>query len=153
MKTAVTPAKKNSFSSHPRSQARECVFQGLYAFEISKESGAEPFNKILKRFSLDKETKAFACALYRKTLKESEKLRLIIEDFLENWELKRIAILDKLILQIAVCELLFFDDVPPKVSISEAIELAKKYSTDDSSGFVNGILDSVYKQNLKLKEN
>ena len=86
-------------------------------------------------------------------MEESEKLRLIIEDFLENWELKRIAILDKLILQIAVCELLFFDDVPPKVSISEAIELAKKYSTDDSSGFVNGILDSVYKQNLKLKEN
>ena len=149
MKTAVIPEKKNSFSSHPRSQARECVFQGLYAFEISKESGAKPFNNIIKRFSLDKETKVFACALYKKTLKESEKLRLLIEEFLENWELKRIALLDKLILEIAVCELLFFDDVPPKVSISEAIELAKKYSTDESTGFVNGILDSVFKQKIK----
>ena len=72
-----------------------------------------------------------------------------ISKFLENWELGRIALLDNLILQMAVCELLFFDDVPPKVSISEAIEIAKKYSTDDSSGFVNGILDSVFKEVVK----
>ena len=69
-----------------------------------------------------------------------------ISRFLKNWELGRIALLDNLILQMAVCELLFFDDVPPKVSISEAIEMAKKYSTDDSSGFVNGILDSVFRE-------
>jgi len=49
----------------------------------------------------------------------------------------------------AACELLFFDDVPPKVSISEAIEIAKKYSTDDSSGFVNGILDTVFREMVK----
>ena len=78
-------------------------------------------------------------------------LEKTISRFLENWELRRVALLDNLILQMAVCELLFFDDVPPKVSISEAIEMAKKYSTDDSSGFVNGILDSVYKEMIQKK--
>jgi len=79
-------------------------------------------------------------------LDQKQFLEKIISKFLENWEISRIALLDNLILKMAVCELLFFDDVPPKVSISEAIEIAKKYSTDDSSGFVNGILDSVYRE-------
>jgi N utilization substance protein B len=84
--------------------------------------------------------------LYIKTLDQKQFLEKTISKFLENWELGRIALLDNLILQMGVCELLFFDDIPPKVSISEAIEIAKKYSTDDSSGFVNGILDSVFRE-------
>ena len=104
---------------------------------------------MLNRYSFDEDTKSFASSLYIKTLDQKQFLKKTISKFLENWELGRIALLDNLILQMAVCELLFFDDVPPKVSISEAIEIAKKYSTDDSSGFVNGILDSVFRESEK----
>jgi N utilization substance protein B len=136
--------KKSKY--HSRRQARECVFQGLYAMEISGDSQDKTFSDMLNRYSFDENTKLFASLLYIKTLDQKQFLEKTISKFLENWELSRIALLDNLILKMAVCELLFFDDVPPKVSISEAIEIAKKYSTDDSSGFVNGILDSVYRE-------
>jgi N utilization substance protein B len=136
--------KKSKY--HSRRQARECVFQGLYAMEISGDSQDKTFSDMLDRYSFDENTKLFASLLYIKTLDQKQFLEKTISKFLENWELSRIALLDNLILKMAVCELLFFDDVPPKVSISEAIEIAKKYSTDDSSGFVNGILDSVYRE-------
>ena len=145
-----TPEKHGKHSKyHSRRQARECVFQGLYAMEISRNSRDKTFADMLNRYSFDENTKSFASSLYIKTLDQKQFLERTISKFLENWELARIALLDNLILQMAVCELLFFDDVPPKVSISEAIEIAKKYSTDDSSGFVNGILDSVFKEVVK----
>jgi len=144
METPEKHGKKSKY--HSRRQARECVFQGLYAMEISGDSQDKTFSDMLNRYSFDENTKLFASLLYIKTLDQKQFLEKTISKFLENWELSRIALLDNLILKMAVCELLFFDDVPPKVSISEAIEIAKKYSTDDSSGFVNGILDSVYRE-------
>ena len=77
-------------------------------------------------------------------------LEKVITQHLDNWEINRIALLDKLILQMAISELYFMDDVPPKVTLSEAIEIANKYSTEESSSFVNGILDAVYKEREKL---
>ena len=149
MKTPEKQRKNSNSKYHPRRQARECVFQGLYALEISRNSRDKTFEDMLNRYSFDENTKSFASSLYIKTLDQKQFLERTISKFLENWELGRIALLDNLILQMAVCELLFFDDVPPKVSISEAIEIAKKYSTEDSSGFVNGILDSVFKEVVK----
>ncbi len=73
-----------------------------------------------------------------------EQLDDLIRAKVEKWEFHRIAVVDKLILRMATAELLYFPDVPPKVSINEAIEIAKKYSTGKSSQFVNGILDAVY---------
>ena len=147
MKIPDNHGKKAKY--HSRRQARECVFQGLYAMEISRDSRDKIFSDMLNKYSFDENTKSFASSLYIKTLDQKQFLEKTISKFLENWELGRIALLDNLILQMAVCELLFFDDVPPKVSISEAIEIAKKYSTDDSSGFVNGILDSVFQEVVK----
>ena len=63
----------------------------------------------------------------------------------ENWRLGRMSVVDRNILRLAVYELLFRDDIPPIVSINEAIDLSKKFGTDESGGFVNGILDSIYK--------
>lgn len=145
------PTQKQNAKYFPRRLARECVFKGLYALEISRESKDKIFKDVLKRYSFDSVTKSFATSLFKETLSKKDVLEKTISRFLENWELSRVALLDNLILQMAVCELLFFDDVPPKVSISEAIEIAKKYSTDDSSGFVNGILDSVYKEMIQKK--
>ena len=64
---------------------------------------------------------------------------------LNNWEFDRVALLDRLLLILAISEINFIDDVPPKVSITEAIEIAKQYSTEESAGFVNGVLDNIYK--------
>jgi N utilization substance protein B len=76
--------------------------------------------------------------------KGSKKIDQLIVRRSEKWDFARIAIVDKLILRIAIAELLFFDDIPPKVTINEAIEIAKRYSTDNSSRFVNGVLDGIY---------
>ena len=70
----------------------------------------------------------------------------VIEKRLKNWELQRIAVIDKVILRLALAEILYFSDIPPEVSINEAIELAKKYSTEKSSKFINGILDAIYRR-------
>ena len=65
---------------------------------------------------------------------------------LKNWEFSRVAVIDKVILRMAIAELLYFEDIPPQVSINEAIELAKKYSTAQSGKFINGLLDAIYKK-------
>jgi N utilization substance protein B len=68
---------------------------------------------------------------------------------LKNWDFGRLAVIDRVILRMAIIELLYFEDIPPEVSINEAIELAKKYSTEKSDKFINGLLDAVFK---KLRE-
>jgi N utilization substance protein B len=78
-------------------------------------------------------------------LDRQESIDVKIRAFSENWDFKRIAVVDRNILRLAIYELLFRDDIPPVVSINEAIELAKRFSTEDSSKFVNGILDRVKK--------
>ena len=70
----------------------------------------------------------------------------------KNWDFDRITIIDKLILRMALTEMVYVDEVPPKVSIAEGVEIAKQFSTEDSSSFINGILDSVYNEIIKGKE-
>ena len=74
-----------------------------------------------------------------------------IKSRLNNWEFGRVALLDRLMLVVAISEIHFVEDVPPKVSIAESVEIAKQFSTEDSSGFINGILDSVYNETIKAK--
>ena len=71
----------------------------------------------------------------------------------KNWDFDRITLIDKLILRMALVEMIYVDEVPPKVSIAEGVEIAKQFSTDDSSSFINGILDAVYNEIVKKKEN
>ena len=70
-----------------------------------------------------------------------------------NWDFDRITLIDKLILRMALVEMFYVDEVPPKVSIAEGVEIAKQFSTEDSSSFINGILDAVYNEIVKKKEN
>ena len=130
---------------HPRRLGREGVLQGLYALEISSEKKEKILDDIFKRYSFNSLNQAFISDLFFKTINNKEFLEKTIITHAENWEIQRIALLDKLILLMAICELYFMDDIPPKVTISEAIEIAKRYSTEESSSFVNGILDAVYK--------
>jgi len=79
-------------------------------------------------------------------IEENEYIDDLIEKYAKNWELERIAIIDRLLLTMASVEFLYFDEIPPKVSINEVLDIAKKYSTDKSKTFINGVLDSLLEQ-------
>ncbi len=124
--------------------AREVALQAIYAQELSGNNIKTVESHIINGSEeLPEELKPFACQLFETTTIHCKELDEYIKAKSENWDFERIAIIDRLIIRMAICEFLFFDDIPPKVSISEAIEIAKKYSTDESSAFVNGILDAV----------
>jgi len=117
----------------------------LYAHEIS----GDPLEKVMAQMKPDGEPSSlilFAQDLVRRSEKLNQVLDVIIKDHVEKWELERIAKLDHIILRMAICEIRFFDDIPPKVTINEAIEIAKKYSTGKSDKFINGVLDAVLRQ-------
>ncbi len=138
---------------HPRRLAREAVFQALYAYEISRDEDQKILKDIIKRYTFNKETSEFVEKLFTNTLENSEWIEKTISRHLKNWQYHRIALIDRLILQMAVTELYFIEEVPHKVSIAEAIEIAQQFSMAESSGFVNGILDAVYKELITNTEN
>ena len=134
-----------------RRSAREAVLQALYAIEVGKEKKSKALKDILKRESRDNDAKNFITELFNVSLSNREWCENQIKSRLNNWEFKSVAVLDRLLLVVAIAEIFFIDTVPPKVSISEAIQIAKKYSTEDSSAFVNGVLDNIYKSAAKEK--
>ncbi len=134
-----------------RRKARVLALQGLYAWEISGNSVERVIGDFKNEANSNEEITTFAAALLRKAAAEKETLDEDIAAVVKNWAFNRIAIVDRLILRLALCELLHFDEVPPKVTINEAIDLAKEFSTDQSGRFVNGILDSLY-QKCKSEE-
>ena len=91
------------------------------------------------------EKKQFARDLVRTTIEKKDVAMELIKPKLKNWEPERIAILDMLLMRMGVCEFLFFETIPPKVTINEYIDLAKDYSTQQSGQFINGILDNIHK--------
>jgi N utilization substance protein B len=127
---------------------REKVLQILYACEMNKESLQILSLEILKDVA-DELDKAFAQELIRKVLSNAEDLDNRIMQRVTNWEMNRIALIDKILLRMGICELLHFPDIPPKVSINESIEIAKDYSTAGSAKFINGILDAILAEEKK----
>jgi transcription antitermination protein NusB len=127
-----------------RREVREVVLQALYAFSVGDNPAGEIRKYILKeKLGKDSEALKFAEQLFLRTVDMQDELDSIIEEQIKNWEINRLAVIDKLILRIAICEFLRFDDIPTKVTINEAIELAKNYSTQKSGKFVNGIIDAA----------
>lgn len=122
--------------------ARERVLQVLYAHRMSGDGLEILLNSILA--DVDNENdREFAKKLVYKTIANYDQLEGKISERVANWEMDRIAILDRILLQMGICEILYFDDIPPKVSINEAIEIAKEFSTSNSGKFINGILDAI----------
>tara|TARA_Y100000817_G_scaffold115738_1_gene90710 strand:- start:734 stop:1168 length:435 start_codon:yes stop_codon:yes gene_type:complete len=140
-----------SNAKQSRRSAREAVLQALYAIEVGKETKSKALKDILKRESRNHDAKNFITELFNVSLSNREWCEDQIRSRLNNWEFKRVAVLDRLLLIVAIAEIFFIDTVPPKVSISEAIQIAKRYSTEDSSAFVNGVLDNIYKSVAKEK--
>ncbi len=126
-----------------RRAAREWALQVLYARELSGDDVADIAANLQPDSDEAEDVPSFARDLASRTAVESEFLDRVIKDHVEKWELDRIAVLDRVILRMAICELYFFPDIPPKVTLNEAIEIARKYSTGKSDKFVNGVLDAV----------
>ena len=121
---------------------REKVLQILYAYTMNKESLEALIGAMLADVD-EKADRDFANDLVNKVLIYKDELDKEIKKRVDNWELNRIALIDKLLLRMGICELIYFPDIPPKVSINEAIEIAKMYSTAGSGKFINGILDAI----------
>ena len=131
-----------------RKLAREAVLQALYAKHVSNEEAKKVLHDILKRYEFDKMTKKFVEELFNSTIEFSDDLDKHIESNLDNWTVDRLNVIDRLIMQMSLCEMIHLKsyDISHKVTISSAIENAKKFSSEDSTSFVNGVLDSIYKE-------
>ena len=130
--------------THPRRKAREATMQALYALEINNGFPQDVLELCDDSFN-NSENDIYTRELFNCVVEKQSWADDLISQCLENWEYSRVAILDKILLRMGVSEIYHIDDVPPKVSISEMVEIAKVYSTEESSSFVNGILDTIYK--------
>ncbi len=133
-----------------RRKSRELAIQVLYSFEKNEKSLEELYQNEFFLFTPQKH-REFANLLIEGCVKYKKDLDEDIEKMLQHWKLKRLAVLDLLILRMALFEMKYLEDVPAVVSINEAIDLAKKFSTPDSGSFINGILDHFRKQNFSKK--
>ena len=127
-----------------RTLAREYALQILYQHEMNPEDlgkALETFWKGQEKSS--KEVRDFAEAIVKGTLEHRPEIDRIISKYADNWELHRMAAVDRNIMRLASYEILYRDDIPPKVTINEAVNMAKKFSQIDSGKFVNGILDKI----------
>ena len=121
---------------------REKVLQVLYAYEINNENLQALTQSLLVEVE-DENLINFGKDLINRVLIHKNEFDQKIKGRVSNWEMDRIALIDRILLRMALCEILFFPDIPPKVSINEAIEIAKNFSTAGSGKFINGILDAI----------
>ena len=135
----------------PRHRAREAALQILYQWDIGKrdidKSSATFFD--LQWPNTDPpagDLRDFATALARDTAARLDEIDPLIADTAERWRPERMAILDRLILRMAVCEMLRDPSTPPVVVINEALELARTFTTEESVKFINGMLDAIRKK-------
>ncbi|MEX2657081.1 MAG: transcription antitermination factor NusB [Balneolales bacterium] len=139
-----------------RRKVREIVLQAVYAYQLGDHTPEHVLQTIIHpELQNDPAGLSFAESLFLRSMDHREQAEDLIRKHISNWEIDRLAIVDRIILQIAISELISFDDIPTKVTINEAIEIAKKYSTAQSGRFVNGILDvamaSLFESKLMKK--
>ncbi len=128
-----------------RKKARELALKCLYALESTGEPIDSVTSGLIAESDLSEENQRYADRLFRKVVELTPALDQRIERFSEHWRLERIAMVDKNILRLSICELVAFPDIPSRVAVNEGVELAKKYSSQEAARFVNGILDAVLK--------
>ncbi len=137
-----------------RTLAREHALKILYQFDITKR----PMDAVVDSYWKAEETKDEEIITYANILAEGvcghiQDIDHKISDYATNWQIKRMAIIDRNVMRIGLYELQHTTDIPPKVAINEAVELAKKYGDLESSKFVNGILDKIHKKEIVEPQN
>lgn len=133
-----------------RRKCRELVLKTLYASGIREINWEELLTQVSEQQKVSSKDNLFIQNLVKNILEHEEKIDELIKEKLEHWDFKRLNSVDRIILRMGVCEMLYFPDIPIKVSIDEAIELAKKFSSPEAGKFVNGILDAVAKSNKEI---
>ena len=126
-----------------RRQARECALQMLYQLDMSRGEADEIVARFWQTNDADSEVRAFADELVRGVVKNMGELDDLLSSHSTNWKISRMAAVDKNVLRLAAYELTNRPDIPVKVTINEAVEIAKRFGTAESGAFVNGILDNI----------
>ena len=126
-----------------RRRSREMAVQVLYQVDMVESDLAEALRLFCEHFKAPESIRDFAFELARGTHDHREEVDTLIKRFSENWKLERMPTVDRNILRLAIYELLYRPDIPAKVSINEAVDLGKKYGSEDSGSFINGILDRI----------
>lgn len=135
-----------------RTRGRELALQFLYQVDLRGESAVAERDVFLREEEKDKEARKFAEARIDGVLEFQSELDQTIQAVAQNWDISRMAVIDRNVLRIATFELLHCKDIPPKVAINEAIEIGKRFSTSNSGAFINGILDKIKSRHVdKLK--
>jgi transcription antitermination factor NusB len=130
-----------------RTRAREIALQGLYQLDMQGPAAAGQVQVFVReRAGPDPDLHGFASRLLRGTSERTEEIDGIIRQAAENWNLERMACIDRNIMRMAIYEMLYEPDIPAKVSINEAIEMGKRFSTGQSGAFINGILDRIRRE-------
>ena len=129
--------------------------QALFYMDIRNDVSAEMLARFCENFSPSFKAQPFFLKLVNGVLETQAELDALIERFSKNWDISRMSCVDRNVMRIAVFELVHCDDIPPKVSINEAVDIGKKFGTEESGAFINGIMDSIrseLEKDGKLKE-
>jgi N utilization substance protein B len=126
-----------------RRRSRELAMQVLFQMEMNGEDSEEAVELFCKHFEVSKNAKPFFLRLVNGVKACQDELDRLIERFSDNWKISRMSGVDRNLMRVAVYELLYCEDIPPKVSINEAIDIGRRFGTEQSPAFINGILDSI----------
>ena len=126
-----------------RHESREMALQILYCMDVLEDASEDLYEGISRLLAPKQKVSAFCGRLVRGVMGNRPALDLIIEKYSSNWRIHRMSGVDRNLLRLAVYEMLYCDDIPAKVSINEAIEIGKKFGTEETGPFVNGVLDAV----------
>ena len=126
-----------------RTRARELALQFLYQVDLRGRELLPEAKEFFRVEEEDRTAREFAAQLVDGVIEHADEIDTVIREVAENWEIARMAVIDRNVLRMATYELLHCPDIPPKVAINEAIELGKRFSTQNSGKFINGILDKV----------
>jgi N utilization substance protein B len=132
-----------------RRKSRESALQVLYQLNITKQEATAAFTQFEEHFLPDGVPEDFVKRLVHGVLEHRPELDRLIEQYSEHWRIDRIDMIDRNILRMALFELLYCEEIPPKVTINEAIDLGKRFGSEDSGSFINGILDRVQNEVVK----
>jgi len=126
-----------------RRQARELAMQALFYMDIRKDASEETLEYFCDCFCPSKKSRPFFRKLVNGVLGTKGQIDALVERYSQNWNISRMSCVDRNVMRIAVYEMLYCDDIPPKVSINEAVDIGKKFGTQESGAFINGIMDSI----------
>jgi N utilization substance protein B len=126
-----------------RRRSREFALQVLYQLEITKQNALQAMIQLRENFTPQEGDDEFARRIVLGVVDHRQEIDRLIESRSEHWRLDRMSIIDRNILRLAIFELLYCSEIPPKVTLNEAIDLGKRYGTEESGSFINGILDRI----------